>query len=358
MKLQPPPRIEVEKSFNEFVKEFGGELVSELMPSNPGYNADYLFRNQAEPVVAELKCLEKDLFSDEKFQEKLSLLHLDWVQRGLVEPSDSEFVQIDTSRLPHECQMDVLKLVKKSIEPVVKKANKQIGATRAYFNIPHAKGLLLLVNDNNYGLEPYSLIGTIGWIFEHQDKACINSLLFFTVNMRANVPGVKEEAILWVDAVRPKFEPVSGDFLRELQEGWFAFYDEKVGQKIPIITQEDHDVLRQTTNIRKSPFNQEFALFRDVDQGLNTRLEAKKYYWQPQTGFAYYCDCIESVGAGMFLVEGYNKGELTRSGKFYVTKQLDNCFVEVKDEDRLKLLVKLREELMRMEERNKRGKNQ
>lgn len=71
MKLQRPEPIPVEEFFNEFVLEFGGELVSNLMPQNTNLprNADYLFRKDL--VVCELKCLEKDLFNNDDDVERL-----------------------------------------------------------------------------------------------------------------------------------------------------------------------------------------------------------------------------------------------------------------------------------------------
>jgi hypothetical protein len=41
--MQEPAHQHVESSFNEFVKEFGGELVSELVPNAQFDNADYFF---------------------------------------------------------------------------------------------------------------------------------------------------------------------------------------------------------------------------------------------------------------------------------------------------------------------------
>lgn len=56
----------LENAFNQFVKKFGGELISELMPrsGNISDNADYLFRQQN--IVVELKCLEKDHYHQNK----------------------------------------------------------------------------------------------------------------------------------------------------------------------------------------------------------------------------------------------------------------------------------------------------
>src|SRR5271157_5057945 len=69
--LQPPQSILVETCFNSFVKQIGGELVSELMPKgvDAGRNADYVFRKEA--VVVELKCFQKDLFNNQDDVERI-----------------------------------------------------------------------------------------------------------------------------------------------------------------------------------------------------------------------------------------------------------------------------------------------
>jgi hypothetical protein len=48
--VQEPPKLHIETSFNEFVKEFDGELVSDLLPNHASDNADYLFRKSIDVV--------------------------------------------------------------------------------------------------------------------------------------------------------------------------------------------------------------------------------------------------------------------------------------------------------------------
>ncbi|MBA4122347.1 MAG: hypothetical protein H0X72_07785 [Acidobacteria bacterium] len=61
---EPPSDIDVEKFFNEFVEDFGGELISKIFndifvgESKRPDNADYFLFNRS--VIAELKYLEKN----------------------------------------------------------------------------------------------------------------------------------------------------------------------------------------------------------------------------------------------------------------------------------------------------------
>lgn len=193
-----PPHLNVEESFNEFVEEFGGELVSKLLPKNPSFkNADYFFQRRS--IVAEMKCLEKDTFQDRAYRRKMGILYDKWVRQGLVPDSLFRPTVIETKDYPLECQRDVASLLKRPIEERIKEANRQIKQTKEHFGLPDAKGLLLLVNDGNYSFESDSLLYTVGRCLKAQFTA-IQSLIYFTVNMHANRPGVERDILVWVDA--------------------------------------------------------------------------------------------------------------------------------------------------------------
>src|SRR3954470_23850575 len=80
----PPPDMDVEAVFNDFVEDFGEELISKLFISQgrSPKNADYFFRDRS--VVAELKCLEKDYFNDGKVGEKVNALLNKWMRAGRI----------------------------------------------------------------------------------------------------------------------------------------------------------------------------------------------------------------------------------------------------------------------------------
>ena len=66
--------LPVEKTFEEFVAKYGGELVSKLISNNnPLKNADYLFRTPL--VVAELKVVERDAFTENDKEKLQNLFH-------------------------------------------------------------------------------------------------------------------------------------------------------------------------------------------------------------------------------------------------------------------------------------------
>jgi hypothetical protein len=236
--MQEPPRLHIESTFNEFVKEFGGELVSELVPNAQFDNADYFFR--AENVVAELKCFEKDLLQERDFITKVNSLWDGWVHKGIVRdvPAGSTFT-INTAALPLQCGREIYSLFKKPIEGAIKKASKQIKQTKEYLNVPNAASLLFLANDGNYSLESADIIYIASKILTHQFST-IDGFVYFTVNMRAMKPGYERDVNLWVPEYRGYIEPLV-KMVDRMAEAWARFYARKIGQNVPIHAFEYRD---------------------------------------------------------------------------------------------------------------------
>mgnify|MGYP001613309025 CR=1 FL=1 len=181
---QPPPDMDVEETFNTFVEDFGGELVDKLFEGvgeRPN-NADYFFRNRT--VVAELKCLKKNYFNDQKVGEKLNAMMNSWVKQGLLQPENIKDGMFQTGDLPPQCTIEVFKAFSSPTKEAVEKANKQIKETRKYFGVPDAKGLLILANDGNYSINPQLMVQILENLFKSRFTS-IDSFIFFTPNMRA-----------------------------------------------------------------------------------------------------------------------------------------------------------------------------
>jgi hypothetical protein len=236
--------MNVEEVFSSFVRSAGGELVSDLLPRSPEFdNADYLFRKQhPEPVVAELKCLTKDLLK-EGYQEKVDRLFSDWMNRRLIGPFWGR-QRFSSRDLPSECQHELFSLLGTPIKKCIAKANKQIKQTKAHFGLNDAKGLLLLVNDGNYSLESDVVLFLMDKALGKEHSG-INSVVYFTVNMTARMPGFNSEVAIWVDGGRNGVPGVSRGFLDWLQNGWVNFCGKIIGQPIPTFTTDDHQVIEQ-----------------------------------------------------------------------------------------------------------------
>ena len=247
--MNPPPPIEVEKAFGNFVKLFGGELISELVGSSPPFaNADFLFREQN--VVAELKCLSKNVLTDSIYKKTLADLYEKWIaQNRITNPGWGTF-HIDVTKHPSECQREYFQILGKPLHTAVEKANRQIKKTKEHLNLPQAKGLLLLVNDGCWSLESnvmlYLADKTLG-----QRYSGINTMVYFTVNMAARLEGLERDALIWVPASRKDKDTVPEDFLSELQRGWCAHYAKLINQEVPSFIVEDHKKIQEMKFIRR-----------------------------------------------------------------------------------------------------------
>jgi hypothetical protein len=235
-----PPSIPVEESFNEFVEEFGGEPVSKLLSKNPPFkNADYFFQNRS--IVAELKCLEKDTFRDREYRKKMGVLYDKWVRQGLIPDTLFRPTVIETKNLPMKCQLDVANLLKRPVEQRIKEANRQIKQTKEHFNLPEAKGLLLLVNDGNYSLESDAVMYLVSRCIKTQFTA-IHTVIYFTVNMLADMPDIERDALIWLDAPRVPGENLPREFLDALRNEWISFFERVTREDMPQFKTSDDDI--------------------------------------------------------------------------------------------------------------------
>lgn len=240
---RPPPDMEVEETFNAFVEDFGGELVGKhfIGSGNAPKNADYFLDGRA--VVAELKCLEKDYFSNRQVAEKLNRMMNRWAREGLLRPEHVEDGRFRTDDLPRECGLEVYKLFYGPVKEAVEKANKQIKETKKYFNLPDAKGLLILANDGNYSLSPKLSMQILGWLLPNRYTG-IDSFIYFTPNMRLAAPQYDRQVHVWISGPsRPSANAVGPEYLRQICKGWTSFLERRTGEEVTEFVADDHDVI-------------------------------------------------------------------------------------------------------------------
>lgn len=234
--------IPVEKTFEEFVIKYGGELVSKLISNNnPLKNADYLFRKPL--AVAELKVVERDAFT-ENDRVKLKKLFDSWVQRRLIGPAYGT-VQIELRKLPPTCQQDWLKLHMAPWKKKLENANKQIKTTKAVLKLANACGILLLCDDSPRSFPPEDVLGFLARTLQSrkpdgtQVYSHIDRIVYFSVNPRA----VTKEGIglnFWMPAYRqPDEDETISEFLENLREAWVQYHADLLGMKAVQMSQDD-----------------------------------------------------------------------------------------------------------------------
>src|SRR5579884_1112830 len=132
--MKPPQPLQL--LIDPFVREFGGQVVADLIGANPTTkNADYVFRSHN--VIAELKALENNTFS-EAYRRKLGVLMGDWDRRVFLRVYGMQ--RIDSSRLNPICQNELFDLMGKPFQDnFIAKANTQIEQTKEFLKMPVAR---------------------------------------------------------------------------------------------------------------------------------------------------------------------------------------------------------------------------
>lgn len=248
--LVRPDPLPVEATFNEYVKKFGGQLISELLHADPQrpQNADYFFSSHS--VIAELKCFEKDLFNNREDVERIGRIIKKNHDSGLVDGYRGFRWLLGQEQLPSEYRRDMLTLARRYYENAIRKADKQIESTKKLLDLPNARGLVLLANDGNYFSHPADALGLIAQVMQnHFMKSHLDGFVYFTVNTVIKVPDNDRELLYWVPSYRKTGDGLA-DFVNLLGAGWGDFYAEKIGQEVPRVQTEDAQVTTIMRNFK------------------------------------------------------------------------------------------------------------
>jgi hypothetical protein len=224
-KLQRTPkrRTQLEATFTSFVRDFGGEVVEDLLPpkaSAVAKNADYLLFDRA--VVAELKCLQKNYFNAAEVDAKMNRLFAEWRADGSLRDEHIVNGRFSTESLPERCQRQAVDVFAQPLDRAVKKAHKQIESTKALLSLPHAKGLLILANDGNFSLFPDMAVRILRDRFS-KGLPAIQSFAYFAPGMEVTVRGAGNVKRFWVDGPARDSIEVPPELLAKLRSAWVRF---------------------------------------------------------------------------------------------------------------------------------------
>ena len=240
---KPTTNINVEEVFNNFIEDFGGELISKIFDGKgkrPN-NADYFLFNRS--VVAELKCLEKNYFNDKKIGEKVNALINQGLKAGLLSPNPIKNGIFQIDDLPKEYASEVFKIFSFPVKTAVEKANKQIKETKNYFGIPNSKGLLILANDGNYSINPKLMMQILGNLLKTRFTG-IDSFIFFTPNLTAYISQIDQQFNVWISGKsRPSSNSVEPELLHKISNGWISFIESKFGEPVTRFDIKNHDII-------------------------------------------------------------------------------------------------------------------
>jgi len=233
--LYEKPTLPAEETFDRFVKNFGGQKISDLLPGDPGFpNADYLFGN--ENVIAELKTLKTDFGATDSFREK----HIELVKK------------YRCAGMPKEYVNDLLRLFRSALGRILKKANTQLKETKRELSLANTPGILLLINDDFLSLEP-QFITTI--ICEHltHSYTSIDAFVYLTLNHYVDIPGNNYANLLWRPFYSERAPHSLKDFVKRLGSQWGQFLEAETGEFDNKIVTDDPAIIAQAKAIRRSP---------------------------------------------------------------------------------------------------------
>ena len=216
--------FEVEPLVHECVRDFGGEVIADLLPKSPGFpNADYLFR--ADRVIAELKCLQSDFAAPPAIQEKVARLYRDWFKEGSV--TSAMIWQPD--ELPKAKRRKLKALYTKPLQRVIEKANRQLRETAAHFEMDDARKLLLIANDGLYSLESLPIVWYLADVLRRGTYSNIDGFVYFMVNSYVEIPGDEYARQLWIPLYDERAPDDLPDFVNRFGRAWGDFFGQKVG---------------------------------------------------------------------------------------------------------------------------------
>lgn len=213
-------RINIDEEFAAVVVRLGGEVLDRHYPSQDGVRvADFYFPRFN--TVVELKRLEEDLSAKPDFQAAVRGLHQSWVESGRIAPEViGHPLRISSQHLPESCTMEFVELVKKRVEfSTIKKANKQIKASKENLGRPDAKGWLIVANDGNLMMKPDLMLHVLARVL-HGKHGAIHAVTYFSVNEFSNVPLVRHPALFWIDGILEDRDPPPAVLRDLVQKEW------------------------------------------------------------------------------------------------------------------------------------------
>lgn len=221
---------EFEQRFTDFIILQGGERVTDLLQKGKDapLNADYLLWNRS--VIAELKAISVDHFSDTNISEKLERLRRGWVHRGLMPLPPPGQSLISFGGLPISEQRKGVNAIYAHLQASIAKASRQIRSTRRVFNLPEAKGLVIIANLADRALLPETAFDALDYIFSQHQNGTFHSFVFLSpsVNHRSGDP-----AALWMSGSTSPPDGVNDELLSQLSKAWHSYTHDDAA--VPII---------------------------------------------------------------------------------------------------------------------------
>jgi hypothetical protein len=230
------PRINVPDTFDEAVRNYGGVVLREKLPSSPSFNnADYVFH--FEKIVCELKCLTEDNIHSAENRARTQQLINDYYERGLI--TSKEINEKNWSNWPQELQTKIYSATTRSIKKRVHKADIQIRETKKELRLDGYHGIVALANDGIVSVPPAAFIHATQLVLRHYFTE-VQYFIFFTANLYTAMPGELYPALFWIGLDLQRGPQMDTRFTDRLGHIFKRIASAKTG--IPSLEQELEDI--------------------------------------------------------------------------------------------------------------------
>lgn len=212
-----PKFIDVEKEFACFVRTFrGGTIVRDLIPDAPSMdpNADYYF--SVDDIIAELKCLHADV------GEQLNERFLSACRRLGYSAEQALRIAFREVPLPRDVAQAVIGKSLNHVRKAIRKASRQISATKKQLGRADPLGLVIIANERNIDLTPVQLLHFMSMELRAMSDGHIDGLIYLTPNLYHPIGQDGVMRSLWLPGYRRAGTRLT-DFVDELGVAWCRF---------------------------------------------------------------------------------------------------------------------------------------
>lgn len=210
--------FDLEEYFDGFIRFSGGiRLTDRFGPGLEEKNADYLFEDQK--VIVELKILKQDFVQSQK--EKIDEAVRNAMRSVKITPG--MILGTDKS-VPQEVVDATSEVLKKPLQNIVKSANKQIKESKGILSLPDGKGVLAVLVDGFYSIDPFLMANIFHKIITF-NYSCVNVVLLISFRRRVKLNLGDGEYNYLIFEPRYKTEPSQdfADFINAFGSSWFDY---------------------------------------------------------------------------------------------------------------------------------------
>lgn len=222
------PRIDVEATFDELVRDYGGtaSILREVLPKSVSFpNADYVFHSDR--VVAELKCLMDDNSESTTNTSKLGALMREYLAEGKIKTM--AVTEETWLTFPKDLQLKISDIYSHSIQARVKKANVQIRETKRNLGLKSYSGLLIIANDGLISVPPAAFIDSTWREIVNKKRESISCFIYLTANLFCRVEGSPFPTVFWMPMSIDESCKISEQFLNQVRNSWQKLVNKKLG---------------------------------------------------------------------------------------------------------------------------------